>query len=449
MPAIHPQKTVCPEKVCQGEKLLLRIGFETVGDLCREPLDLILAMDLSGSMGGEPLRNAKEGAAHMVSLLLGSTLCQCPCSGTCFPGGCRMGLIGFSCCAKELAPLSENPEPVLCALKQMKAGGNTNHMLAFLLAQEMFCCSKCRKKVLVLFTDGPSNQGCPGPAAEELKKMGVEIYCIFLGDCCFDRKMWASAPRKTHVRCPDEPAGLCRAFSEITAEVTGSTIHNVRILEKVAEDFKICSVRAVSRGRAAQLDDRTVEWLIPSAGEQGEEKLELTLEIVCCSEQQGCRKVNEWIHYGDDGCSCLVFPNPEVRICGCPPCPGWIPAGPCEDIIDGCPVEASVSGLGRIVTVSAVIRDVCPGKALGAAVILSELVCGGKEENRGMKIFEIPPQQGEGCRDLQLNCIRFVVPERGHCPSLCKKRVFRARVIANYLDTDFTCCEGEASLSQL
>ena len=56
----------------------------------------------------------------------------------------------------------------------------------------------------------------------------------------------------------------------------------------------------------------------------------------------------------------------------------------------------------------------------------------------------IPPQEGEGCRDVVLKCIHFVVPEAldasGASGSICNARRFTARVLANYVDTNYVAC---------
>ena len=43
---------------------------------------------------------------------------------------------------------------------------------------------------------------------------------------------------------------------------------------------------------------------------------------------------------------------------------------------------------------------------------------------------------------------RFSLPEAldatGAAASICNPRQFAARVLANYVDTDFTCCETQA-----
>lgn len=106
--------------------------------------------------------------------------------------------------------------------------------------------------------------------------------------------------------------------------------------------------------------------------------------------------------------------------------------------------EAALQSLGRIVQVDAVVKRVCPGRRVAVALLLTEVQADGTEQDRGMKVLVLPPQAGTVCQDVALKCVPFVVPEepdgceRG---SLCCTRTFRVRVLANYMDTDFSCCE--------
>ena len=62
-----------------------------------------------------------------------------------------------------------------------------------------------------------------------------------------------------------------------------------------------------------------------------------------------------------------------------------------------------------------------------------------------MKAITIPAHTSPTCRDVQVRCIRFVLPEdlatSGTPGSLCVPRQLRARAFANYIDTDFVCCD--------
>ena len=80
-------------------------------------------------------------------------------------------------------------------------------------------------------------------------------------------------------------------------------------------------------------------------------------------------------------------------------------------------------------------------------VILTEEDKKHMEHQRGMKAITIPAHNYPNCRDVQVKCIKFVLPEDlnvsgGSGQSLCSERNLRVRVIANYIDTDFRCCDS-------
>lgn len=79
------------------------------------------------------------------------------------------------------------------------------------------------------------------------------------------------------------------------------------------------------------------------------------------------------------------------------------------------------------------------------AVVLTELDDNNNEYKRGMKALTIPAHNHPSCRDIQVKCIKFVLPEdislAGDSTSICPKRRFKARVIHHYIDNDFDCCD--------
>ena len=82
---------------------------------------------------------------------------------------------------------------------------------------------------------------------------------------------------------------------------------------------------------------------------------------------------------------------------------------------------------------------------MALAVILNEVDGDGIELKRGMKVLTIPAVTGDICRDININCITFVVPDLpDQTLPACAERTYRARFIANYIDTDFEPCCPEA-----
>lgn len=73
------------------------------------------------------------------------------------------------------------------------------------------------------------------------------------------------------------------------------------------------------------------------------------------------------------------------------------------------------------------------------------------EYQRGMKTMTLPAHRYEGCQDIQVKCIQFVVPEdiseNGEPEhAMCAPRKFKVRFIAHTIDTDYRCCEAVIDL---
>ena len=407
---------------------------------------MVLAMDRSGSMGGQILCRTKEAAISMVKSF---TKCSADC---CLPGKSRMGLISYADCAGMEVPLEACTRPVTEALKALRAGGNTTHQAAIELAGEMLTGSRAKRKILILFTDGKSNCGCPEAAARNLREQGVEIFCIGLGvEGAYLRK-FASLPWKNHIFQAENHCTLEGAFRKAGEAIMGPCL-KAKIREQVSDDFVIENILPPELGKAVRLDRRTVLWTLDTEKDREAEPICLKLDVRHTGGASGRFPINESLIYEDQEHHCLPFPNPAVvieeKICppedGCRRCCCAVTEA-CRDAAVCCCGETKLSGLGRIVEVKAVIRQVCPGKRIGAAVILTEVDPEGKEHNLGMKTYEIPAQPGVGCTDVTLPCIQFVVPETtrtwGPCGSICSPRCFRARILANYLDTDYERCES-------
>ncbi|WP_071432139.1 hypothetical protein [Angelakisella massiliensis] len=87
------------------------------------------------------------------------------------------------------------------------------------------------------------------------------------------------------------------------------------------------------------------------------------------------------------------------------------------------------------------IKNVCPGRRVALAAILTEVDQENVEHQRGMKAMTIPAHNFPMCRDVLVKGIKFVVPEDLNVSgeTMCSPRKFKARFIANNIDTDYTC----------
>lgn len=452
MSVTNPQKTVSTPQIRCGGTATVNISFDACARLTSSPADIVLIMDRSGSMTQERLTFAKAAARDLITSVAAAS------GGTAagpIANGSRMGIVSFADNATSDVPLSTAVPPLIAAIDALNRGGFTNHKAAFETAGRMLGPKGTNRQVIVIFTDGVTTVGGDAAAtAESLKRDGIEIFCIGLVTDPFQLNIWASEPDSTHVAYTDDAAQLGRVFGEITDEVILAGVRDGSIRETLHKDFKIVKVHTPSDGTVQVTGQQTLTWLIDAAGSTaGNTPVSLSFEIMHVGATGGTLPVNEAITYEDRDGNTLTFPSPSLTV-DCSgavihpePCPV-----PVDFEIDGCTdsVRTEVpsvilSSLGRIVQVDVTLRNVCPGKRVAAAILLTERGPNGEEYARGTKTVTVPALPGDQCQDVILRCIHFVVPEdvdvTGDPHSLCNPRSFSVRVLANYLDTDFLCCD--------
>ena len=453
MPLRNPKKSVSPEAISCGDTANMTISFEASASLSSEPADIVLLMDHSSSMWPPKLEDAKAAANALIDMLAAAS------GGTeTIENGSRIGLVSFSGNAKKLLDFSTDTAALHNAINSLVFGGGTNHQQAFEVAEAMLPPKTEKRQILVMFTDGVSSgSGDPDPVAERIKASGAEIYCIgLLGDDSSLRK-WASAPQESHVVMTEDSARLTELFRQIASEIVLAGAYEATLAEALSDEFEISKLNSVSHGEARITGAQTLNWNPGTVGiTEKPETVSLSFKIRHIGRESGLRPVNKSLSYQDRDENLLSFPSPALQInCGGTdvypePCPE-----PTEFSVEGCVDAAHVllspvklQGLGRIIQVDATLKAVCPGKKVAASIILIELSPDGEELPRGVKHILVPAQTGEECRDVTLKCIQFSLPEAldasGKTGSICNSRQFAARVIANYVDTDFTCCETQA-----
>ncbi len=100
-----------------------------------------------------------------------------------------------------------------------------------------------------------------------------------------------------------------------------------------------------------------------------------------------------------------------------------------SNLVDVVEHDAGLLGLdssGRILQLDVTIKDVCSNRRVALAVILNEVDDEENELKRGLKTIAVPAHGREGCRDVTVRCIRFVLPEdldvSGEPDAICNER---------------------------
>ena len=438
---------------CDGS---LRVTLSLTGapDITENPADIVLALDRSGSMTGTPLADMKIGAKTFIDIIDEAT--DGSQDGN-IGSGSRIGIVSFAGTATIDEQLITSVADLKTAVDAIRAGGSTNHADAFIKAGELLESSSGSQKIIVMFTDGKTTAGAPPtPIAEELKSKGIIIYCIGLigedGISIDDLNAWATPPSSAHVAVTPDSADLEQLFEDLAENISKPGATNIVIDEAISADFEITELFDPTLGQATQLDVNTIKWTIPALGVNGSESAVMQFDIRHTAETGGVKEVNDYINYTDDENNVVNFPSPEVEVeCGdavTEPCPVPVDmtVGSCKDSVVFDLGDVYLQSLGRIIQMNVNIKNVCPGKRVALAVILTETDQYGNEHQRGMKTFTIPAHNHPTCRDVLVKCIKFVLPEDlnvsgGSTNSLCSERNLKARLIAQNIDTDFVCCE--------
>ena len=300
------------------------------------------------------------------------------------------------------------------------------------------------------------------PEVAAARAQGIIIYCIGLvGSDGVDVEVlndWATDPAATHVAVTPDTADLEKLFAELAANISKTGATNIVINEKVTDDFIITSVLNPTVGSATMLNSTSLRWTIPALGVSAPESATLEFYVRHVGQNPGTKLVNESITYSDTEGNVVDFPEPTVSVeCDVVVNPEECPV-PADLTIEGCSDSVVVDmgnvyleSLGRIIQMDVTIKNVCPGKRVALAAILTEVDENGMEYQRGSKAMTIPAHNFPTCRDVLVKCIKFVLPEDldisgGSTQVMCNPRSFKARFIAHNIDSDFRCCESVLTL---
>lgn len=457
MGVTNSNKVINTDRILCDGALRVTLALTAAPDIVSNPTDIVLVLDRSGSMTGTPLANLKLGANTFIDLIDEAT--DSTKDGQ-IGSGSRMGVVSFSSTAVANTQLITSVDALKAAVDGLSAGGSTNHADAFAKAIQLFDPASSNAKVMVMFTDGNTTIGAPpAPVAAAARAQGIIIYCIgLIGSDGLDINAlndWATDPDASHVAVTPDAADLEELFAELAANISKPGATDIVIDEVVNPDFVITSISSPTKGSATMLDAHSLRWNIDQLGVTASESATLDFFIRHVGQQPGTKLVNESITYSDNEGNVVSFPKPTVSV----ECDIVVHPEPCPEPVDltveGCQDSVLVDlgdvylgSQGRIIQMDVTIQNVCPGKRVALAAILTEVDQDGMEHQRGMKAFTIPAHSAPVCRDVLVKCIKFVVPEDLNVSgaAMCSPRKFKARFLANNIDTDYRCCESTITL---
>ena len=185
--------------------------------------EVVLVLDTSGSMDGNPIDQTKKAAIKFVN--------------TVFQESAGVGVVEYNTDAGVVYPFSDNASELEEAINELDANGSTNIEDGLTVADNMLSDSRARKKIIVLMSDGEANQGKVGDEliayADELKAKGYYIYTLgFFGSLSSrsepQRVMEKIASDGCHYEV-DNADSLVYFFGDIADQINGQNYIYVRI----------------------------------------------------------------------------------------------------------------------------------------------------------------------------------------------------------------------------
>ncbi len=439
-------KVINKDNISCDETFLVTLGLSASPDIQSNPTDIVLILDRSRSMSGEPLEEVKIGAKIFIDIIEEST------DGVkdgIIGNGSHIGIVSFSTTATQDSPLTTSVSDLKDSVDSLVAGGNTNHSDAFQKAIELFNPLSTNDKVIVMFTDGETTVG-PNPSIDAAlaRSLGITIYCIgLIGSSGIDVDAlndWATDPDNTHVSIAPQPSDLEELFKDLATNISNPGATDIVIDEVLNPQFNIINIFTPTKGIATLVNDTTLKWTIDELGKTSNEGASLVFEVKHVGTMSGTKKVNESITYTDTEGNIANFDDPEIYV----DCEEVIVVDPCptpQDIeFKGCQDYLAydlgdyvLDDLGRILELSLTIKNVCPNKKVAVAVMLNEIDDYGVEHKKAIKIISIPAHTNNKCKDIKLTNIKLVLPEEDN--NMCETKKFVARALVNYIDNNPIC----------
>lgn len=452
----NANKEISTARISCEETFNIKLSLTASPDIVSNPTDIVLFLDRSQSMAGSPLANLKNGVKKFIDIIADAT------GGTQdgqIGAGSRIGIVSFSNTAVADTQLITSVADLKASVDSLRSGGSTNHGDAFTRGMDLFDVQSANARVMVMFTDGETTTGpAPAPIAENAKDHGITIFCVGLaGNGGIDEQAlndWASDPSSSYVTITPDDTELEAIFEDLAKNISKPGATNIILKDTLSPCFNIISISTPTKGTANILTATSVEWRIDQLGVDGSEGAVLEFTVQHVGDCDGDMAVNESISYSDAEGNAAIFPDPVINIdCGevlvTEPCPQ-----PLDITIDGCEDslvfdsgDLMMQSAGRILQLSVTLKNVCPGKRVALAAIVTEVDSEGLEYKRGFKTMTIPAHNRNRCRDVKIDCIKFVLPEdlsvgeNQDGSSICGDRQFKASFIAHYIDNDFQCCD--------
>lgn len=236
--------------------------------------DIVLVLDRSGSMDGEPLDQTKEAAVKFVD--------------TVFEREARVSVVAYDTWASEVSPLSDDQQMLEEDIRELYADGTTNMYDGLVQADNILQDSQANRKIIVLMSDGLPNEGendfgdFHSPLlqyAEELKNKGYYVYTLGFFTDLDSYDLYGAQQLLEGIASPglhyevNDPNDLVFFFDDIANQISGTRFVYIRIAcpvdVTVSSDGETLSSKAEAENGRTSFGTLTYETVQDESQDQG------------------------------------------------------------------------------------------------------------------------------------------------------------------------------------
>ena len=228
---------------------------ESFQDVSTEGIDIILALDISGSMLARDFRpNRLEASKNVATEFI---------SGRPYD---RMGLVVFSGESFTQCPLTTDHAVLINLLREIQSGmieDGTAIGMGLATAINRIKDSEAKSKVIIVLTDGINNMGeiAPSTAADIAKTYGLRVYTIGVGT-----QGMAPYPVQTPfgIRYQNMPVEIDEAILKEIAQKTGGKYFRATDNDKLIQVYQEIDKLEKSKIDVRQFSRKEEKFMLPA-----------------------------------------------------------------------------------------------------------------------------------------------------------------------------------------
>lgn len=258
----HPQVLLLGERTTVTLQATVLCAGETF------PLHIVLVLDASGSMAGQPLKQMQDAAIKLVNRM---ELRDHPET--------EIGVVQFNSTARTLTGLSNNQGRVVGAIRRVRAGGGTAIDLGIQEGLKVLIRGRSRTgggrsdvhEVMVVLSDGGNNAGCPPVlrAANQAKGQGVLMITVCVGPSCDAQCMRQAASSPRYFYQVENAGQLIEVLHQIRNEILNITLKKLTVTDVLPDNMLYVDGSADPEPKSISPNRDILEWqtnYVPSDG---------------------------------------------------------------------------------------------------------------------------------------------------------------------------------------